>query len=190
LLHIGIFDNIGQYFNYLFFLPPAARPFLIVLLMGIVLIVLSLKFEIPLIHWFLIHFERKEDYEVFPGKGAFFSVLGMFIVITLFSSQIAKASIMVLALGDSISYFVGIKFGKINHPLSKEKLIEGNITGGVVGAIGAAIFVPFPYALISSLSAMILEGVYLGPKLSKVADDNVTVPFITAIILYFLITYI
>src|SRR3989338_2054904 len=83
---------------------------LVFIIMGLLLSYLSKKTKIPIIYNILEKFERKEEIESFPGKGVIFYFIGSYIVLLLFSKDIAMASIIVLALGDSISHLFGTHF--------------------------------------------------------------------------------
>src|SRR3989338_6680711 len=71
--------------------------------------------------------EREENLEHIPGKGLIAYLVGVLVVVTLFEKDIALASVMILALGDSISRLVG-PFGRIRHPFNNAKFIEGVIS--------------------------------------------------------------
>ena len=150
---------------------------LIGIIMGIILSCLSRKIKIPVIHPLLQKFERKQELEKFPGKGIIFYFIGVYIALLLFSKEIAMASIMVLALGDSISHIYGLHYGKIKHPLSKTKFLEGTIAGFIAGFLGAVIFIPLIEALTASLAAMIVEAIEIKIGTEQV-DDNLIMPFV------------
>ena len=150
---------------------------LITIIIGLVLSYLSKKIKIPIIHYLLEKFERKEEIEKFPGKGIIFYLTGVYVALLLFSKDIAMASIMVLALGDSVSHLYGLHYGKIKHPLSKTKFLEGTIAGFVAGFIGAFVFLPWHEALFASLAAMIIEAIEINIGTQQV-DDNLIVPFV------------
>ena len=151
--------------------------FLIIILIGLVLSYLSRYSRIPVIYWLLKKFERKNEIKTFPGKGMNFYLIGCYISLILFSKEIAMASIMVLALGDSISHLYGLHFGKIKHPLSNKKFLEGTIAGFIFGFIGALAFLPWHEAVIASLAAMIVEAIEIKIGTQQV-DDNLVIPFV------------
>lgn len=152
-----------------------------ILLIGIVFSLLSKKFHIPVIYGFLKIFDREKDLEKFPGKGAVFYVLGVFIVILVFPKNIALASIMILALGDSASRLVG-PYGYLKHPFHNTKFFEGVIAGAIAGFFGALFFVSWPLALLASSVSMIVEGIDLEIKNFKI-DDNLLIPIVAATIM-------
>lgn len=150
---------------------------LIAIIAGLVLSYLSKKTNIPVVHDLLQKFERKEEIERFPGKGVIFYLIGVDISLFLFSKDIAMASIMILALGDSISHLFGLHYGKTKHPLSKTKFLEGTIAGFIAGFIGAFVFLPWHEAFFASLAAMIVEAIEVKIGAQQV-DDNLIVPFV------------
>ena len=156
---------------------------LIAIIAGFILSYLSKKIRIPVIYDLLIKFERKEELERFPGRGMIFYLIGVYISLLAFSKDIAMASIMVLALGDSVSHLFGAHYGKIKHPLSKTKFLEGTISGFIFGFIGAFVFLPFHEAFFASLAAMIFEAIEIKIGTEQV-DDNLTVPFIAGAVVW------
>lgn len=146
----------------------------IILLIGVILSIICRYYKIPIISWFLRSFDRKN--EVLPGKGAITYVLGMVIVLGLFSENTALASIMILALGDSFSH-LGV-FGRIRNPLNEIKTLEGTIIGVLFGAIGASFFVPWKIGLIGSLISMSIESLDIKVFGEKI-DDNLLIPIIS-----------
>ena len=93
------------------------------------------------------------------------------------------ASIMVLALGDSISHLYGLHYGKTKHPFSKTKFLEGTIAGIIFGFIGAFVFLPWWEALLASLAAMIVEAIEIKIGTQQV-DDNLIVPFVAGAVVW------
>lgn len=149
---------------------------LIIVVIGIILSYLSAKIEIPVISQLLKKFERREHIKKFPGKGIIFYFVGVYIALLLFPKDIAMASIMVLALGDSVSHLYGLHFGRIKYPFSKTKFVEGTIAGLILGFIGAFVFLPWWEALLASSAAMIVEAIEIKIGAEQV-DDNLIVPF-------------
>lgn len=150
---------------------------LFIILLGLILSYLSKKIKIPIIYDLLHKYERKEDLERFPGKGIIFYFMGVYISLLLFEKDIAMASIMVLALGDSVSHLYGLHYGKISHPLSQKKFLEGTIAGFIAGFIGALVFLPWYESFFASLIAMIVEAIEIKISRQQV-DDNLIVPFV------------
>lgn len=143
----------------------------------------SKKTRIPVISDLLGIFERKKELEEFPGKGVIFYLIGTYVSLLLFPKDIAMASVMVLALGDSISHLYGLHFGRIKNPLSSAKFIEGTIAGFVFGFIGALVFLPWFEAFFASLAAMIAEAIEIKIGAQQV-DDNLTIPFVAGTVVW------
>ncbi len=150
---------------------------LLAIIVGFILSYLSRKTSIPIIYDLLETFERENEIKNFPGKGIIFYFIGSFIALIIFPKDIAMASILVLAFGDSISHLFGLHIGKIKHPLSKTKFIEGSIAGFLAGFIGAKIFLPWNEAFFASLAAMFVEAIEIKMGAQQV-DDNLIVPFV------------
>jgi len=159
------------------------KTILAIILIGLILSYLSRKTRIPVIYNLLQRFERSEELKKFPGKGILFYFAGVYIALLLFPKETAMASIMVLALGDSVSHIYGLHYGKIKHPLSKTKFLEGTIAGFIAGFAGALIFVnPFE-AFFASLAAMIVEAIEVKAGNQQV-DDNLIVPLAAGAVIW------
>ncbi len=157
---------------------------LAILAAGSVLILWSRKYRVPIIYWFLKRFERPDVMKTFPGKGSFFFVIGAFVVVLMFDKSIAMASIMVCALGDSLSHLVGKCVGRVKHPFSNTKFIEGHIAGAIIGALGAMLFVSPLTALVAASIAMFVEGIDVGFRVSWLLDDNLVVPLTAGVVMF------
>ncbi|MBI1936265.1 hypothetical protein HYS31_07550 [Candidatus Woesearchaeota archaeon] len=148
---------------------------LIIIIIGLALSFLNRKIKIPVIHELLQKLERKKELGTFPGKGMIFYFIGGYLSLLLFPKEVAMASMMVLALGDSVSHLYGLHYGKLKHPLSKTKFLEGTIAGFAAGFIGALVFLPWHEALVASLAAMIVEAIEIKIGTEQV-DDNLIIP--------------
>jgi len=126
--------------------------------------------------------ERKENLKGLPGKGLIAYLIGVWIVLTFFPRDIAMASIMILALGDSFSRLIG-PFGRINHPFNNTKFLEGLIAGAIAATLGAMLFVTPSEAIPAAAIAMILEGLDLKIFKYKI-DDNITIPAVAGLIIW------
>ena len=156
---------------------------LLIIIFGLILTYASKKIKIPLIYTLLERFERKEELKRFPGKGVILYFIGVYLTLLLFSKEIAMASIMVLALGDSVSHLFGLHYGKTKNPLSKKKLLEGTIAGFIAGFIGALVFVRPVEAFLGSLAAMIFEAIEIKIGTQQV-DDNLIVPLVAGTVIW------
>lgn len=144
----------------------------IVLCLGLALSFTAKHYHLPGIQWFLDNFERSD---VHPGKGAICYLIGVILAVYLFPKDIALASIAILAVGDSLSHYIGSNHGTIKHPLNKEKLIEGSIAGTLAGFLAAWLFVSAGEAFLAAVIAMIAEAVEIELN-NQLIDDNISIP--------------
>ncbi len=180
-LLIGLAAVVLLYYNIL-----NALIIFIILVAGIILSLLCKKFKIPVVYWLLSQFEREDEFRKFPGKGAMFFCAGVLLTVKLFPKDIALASIIILALGDSISHLVGMYFGKTKGIFgNKSKYLEGTVAGIIAAFIGALLFVVWYEALLAAVVAMIAEAVELDMNKHPV-DDNLIVPLAAGTSIYVL----
>ena len=152
----------------------------LVLILGFAVSQLSKTFKIPIIYQFLLLFERKEEIKKFPGKGVLFYLVGILIVLIIpFSMEIALASILILAFGDSVSHVFGIHFGKTRTIFSDRKFLEGSFAGFIAAFIGAKLFLPWHEAFAASFVAMVAENIGIRFGATQI-DDNMFIPLIAA----------
>ncbi|MBI3052375.1 phosphatase PAP2 family protein [Candidatus Woesearchaeota archaeon] len=151
----------------------------VVLAAGLLLSQAASRVRIPLVSRIIELFERPRDIAVFPGRGAFFLVLGCMLSLVLFPRDVALASVMILSLGDSFSHLVGRFFGRTPQPFSV-KLVEGTVAGMAAGFLGALLFIGVWEALFAAFFAMLAEAVELGFHRSFL-DDNVLVPVVAGV---------
>ncbi|MFC1769262.1 diacylglycerol/polyprenol kinase family protein [Nanoarchaeota archaeon] len=152
----------------------------IIFLIGLLLSIASMKYRIPIIADFLDYFERDKEKGKFPGQGPLFYVLGSLLALALFERNVALASIIILALGDSISHLVGRFYGRIKHPLNSSKFAEGAVVGVIFATIGAWLYVPLTYALVGSVFGMVAEGFEVKYGWAQV-DDNLIIPIVSGV---------
>ena len=154
----------------------------LVIIAGFLISHYSRTAEIPVINWFLKKFERKRHLKAFPGRGVLFYFIGTLAVMP-FPRDIALASVMILAFGDSVSHLFGVHFGKITHPLSDKKFIEGGIVGFFAGLVGAMFFINPGEAAIGAFAAMVAEAIEVKIGRRQV-DDNLIVPLVAALTIW------
>lgn len=148
---------------------------------GVLLSLVCMRCKVPGVHTILEALDRKNDMKTMPGKGAVFYALGSAFAVLLFEKNTAMASIMILALGDSVSRLAG-PYGYLKHPYNSEKFVEGIILGAVAAFFGAAAFVPWREAAAASGIAMFVEGIDLRIGGFKI-DDNLTIPLISGYVI-------
>jgi dolichol kinase len=154
-------------------------------LIGFFLLVKEFHLKMPLLFRVLRLFEREKHIRSFPGKSVIFFFVGCTLSVVLFPRDIAVASILILAFGDSLSNLVGHHFGRIATPFHAIKKIEGPIVAALVSAGIASFFVPFFPVLVASFGAMLLE-IPEWKIFGKHIDDNLIIPLVSGTILLFL----
>jgi dolichol kinase len=151
---------------------------------GGILVLVARKVRLPIIHKLLEFFERPHHMAKFPGRGSFFLVLGSALALLIFEKDIAMASIMIMAVGDSVTNVVGRHFGSIKNPLNSKKNLEGTGVAIITSALAAFYFVPFVPAFLASSLAMIVESIDLGWKRFNIEiDDNVVIPLVAGAVI-------
>ena len=188
IIHLGVGLSLVGLF-YIDLLSPLAL--FLAIVAGILASIISKRAKLPIFSFFLEHFEREEQKKSFPGKGMIFFFIGALLVIKLFERDIALASLMVLALGDSVSHVFGEEYGQTKNIFNgkSKKLLEGTIAGTIAGFLGAMIFVPFPLALFGSAAAMIAEVIKIDLN-EYTLDDNLVVPLIAGTIMLLVRMYL
>jgi dolichol kinase/membrane-associated phospholipid phosphatase len=153
-----------------------------VILLGGVISVTSRFIKVPLVYPILRFFERPKEMKLFPGKGAFFFALGTLAVLHLFEINIAMASIVIMAVGDSITTIVGTYFGKLKNPLNPEKHLEGTVIAIFASTIAAFYIVDFPHAFLASTISMAFESI-TSRKIDRIIDDNLLIPLVAGAVM-------
>lgn len=148
----------------------------IITIIGAVIAIIDQKKRIPHLDYFRKNFERPTDY---LGKGALTYFLGVLIVVAFFPKNIAVASTLILAVGDSFSHLIGKYYGKIKTRFSEHKNLEGFFAGWLLGGLSAWYFVGFPQAITAAGVAMLLEYA----DVTNILDDNILVPLVSALVL-------
>ncbi|MBM3199861.1 hypothetical protein FJZ53_02900 [Candidatus Woesearchaeota archaeon] len=153
----------------------------IIFLAGFTLSVLSFRYNVPGIKWFLKRFEREEDFKKSPGKGCLMYISGVLITLLVFKEEIALAAIMILAVGDSVSHMIGKYFGR--YKFSNAKHLEGTLAGIFFAGLVASMFVDYKLAFIGSVVGMLTEVVDL--KIGKMEiDDNLIIPILAGLTMH------
>lgn len=131
--------------------------------------------RVPGFSWLVDTFERKEDLKHWPLKGTFFFLLGALAASLVFSSQIAFASVLILALGDSASTLIGKPLGVRKHFHNPRKTFEGTVAGVFAAYAAAAFFVPLNLAVTGALVFGIVESFDFQDR-HFLFNDNLLVP--------------
>jgi dolichol kinase len=93
--------------------------------------------------------------------------MGVILAIVLFPTNIAYASIAIVAIGDPVASYVGGGFGR--RHIRRNKTLEGSIAGFIASFLAASLIVLPLAALVGSIGAMVTE-------LLDIPDDNLTMP--------------
>ncbi len=140
----------------------------------------------------LIDMAERERSKVTPGRGTFRFYTGAllaYILMLVFNKPyfMFASAVLVLAMGDSASTLVGVRFGRNKIPYNKHKSIEGAVAGFSFAFIGiflaqVLIFAVSPlYAVIISVSASFIG--MLVESLPLPVDDNLSIPVATIVFL-------
>lgn len=159
-----------------------------VLVLGLVTSFVSQYRWIPIVSEMLELVDRPRD-KNFPGRGAFYYALGVFLTFLIFNGEnlnIAYASILIMAVGDSLNHLFTNGMQSVKIPWNKRKNILGIVVGVVCGTLAAQFFVGWGPAFIASSIAIALETVpwrvgrfYL--------DDNILVPLVSGGLLWVMV---
>ncbi len=127
---------------------------------------------------FVLFMERKKVRRPFFGALLFY--LGCFVSFVLFPTPIAAASCSILAIGDSLSTVIGLKFGKIK--IYNKRTLEGSLAFFVSAFLISLLFIDYRIALIGALVGMVTELFGGSTKLKNKVwfiDDNLLIPVIS-----------
>ena len=161
----------------------------IILIIGTLGSLLSLKFKIPILSFFLDNFERPEEKTKLPGVGIILAVVGSLLALQLFERNIALASITILTFADPISHLVGKLFGRTKSFLDKKKNIEGHIAGVIISSLFAMFFVHPILAFSGALAAMLFEAIII--EIQKVQlDDNLIIPLAAGTTMFLIVEFL
>lgn|SRR3989338_3869488 len=150
---------------------------LLILLIGGIFSLISMKHNVPVISWLLKVFDRENV--KFPGEGAFYYILGCTLALHLFSLHIALASIMILALGDSFSHILGKQYGRKRFGV---KTLIGTSAGMFFGFFGALVFVSTSMAFFGAAISMLIEAIEIRVK-GYLLDDNILIPLVAGLVM-------
>lgn len=186
------------------------REIALLLALGLIISLVSQYRNIPVVSHFLRLFDRDRDQE-FPGRGAFYFLLAVFICFLIFPIKVAYAVILILAVGDSLNHLVADMFQKPkssirlitqkistklpwykakkclywSFPWNPNKSMMGVALGVGAGTFAAHFFVSWYWALPACILALIVETVPIRIG-NFYIDDNVTVPLVAGGVIIFL----
>jgi phytol kinase len=130
--------------------------------------------KVPLFSYLIGKLERKDT---FPGKGTIYFFISTLFCLAFFGSTITVIAIVMLAILDSVTTVAGINFGR--KKILGNKTLEGTACGIGAGFVIMLFFTGPINALVLSAAAGITE-------LVSPVDDNLTIPIVTCVLLWFL----
>lgn len=144
----------------------------------------SYGIQIPIISKMVLAAGREEEINRYVLSPLYFAAgvtLPLFIVGTIFYlPSIAIASVIAFLIGDAFSTIGGKYFGRHHYPFNPRKTVEGSLIGFSIAFLVLLFFVSPILALLSAVIAALIE------LLPLPLDDNLAVPFLTAIVLLLL----
>lgn len=133
-------------------------------------------------------FMRAEERPAFGGpvviNGATWVMVSATVLLAIFPLAVMVPAFISFMLGDAAAAIVGRKFGRIHWPGSK-KTLEGSLAYFVVGIAVMAFFPAFPLWMTTT-------AVFIGTLVELLPgplNDNMQVPFATALVLYAVVYY-
>lgn len=120
---------------------------------------------VPLITGFTLRMSRPSERPDFISQPVYL-VVGVTLALILFPKDVAYASIAMVAVGDPIAAFVGVRIGRLHVG---RKTLEGFAAGLIASALMASLLIQPLVAIVGSTVAMLLE-------LSGVFEDNISMP--------------
>ncbi len=118
--------------------------------------------------------ERLERREAVPGKGALFFALGALFCLVFFPTEVVFPALVVLALLDSVTTIVGVRYGK--HRIYNKKSLEGT-AAGIAATFVVLLLLVSPGA---ALAVAVVSGLV---EFATPVDDNLVVPVAACIVL-------
>jgi dolichol kinase len=122
--------------------------------------------RVPLLTPFTLRMSRPDERDRFIVRPLYLAV-GIILTLLLFPTNIAYASIAILALGDPVAAYVGERFG--HSHVRRRKTLEGLVAGFIAAFLVAALIVSPLAAFVGSIGGMLME-------LLDTPDDNLTMP--------------
>lgn len=127
--------------------------FYVTVSIAIILDKLPLPLSIFLCRW------GRPSKQTIPLKGTILLLCGILLSFILFPEEIMYASIVVVTFGDSVATALGVLVGKHKLPYSREKTIEGTVSGIVAAFLVSLLFVTPVQAFVGATGGMLLESV-------------------------------
>ena len=112
-------------------------------------------------------FERKNEKENEPGKGAMNFALSVILITSIFEKNTCIISILILSISDTLASIIGKRFGKVK--IKNGKTLEGCLSFFISSLIICIFFMEIKKAIAVSLFAVMIEFIVL-------LDDNLSIP--------------
>lgn len=156
-----------------------------IVISGLFISRMAVRYKLPVIEWFLDNFDRPEERKTFPGKGAFYLFLGTSLAILLFPRLPATGAIIILSVGDAFAHVIGKYVGRFPSFINAKKNVEGTIAGIILGTMASAIITPVFHAFLATFISLTIElfDIRIG---NFQIDDNLTIPLIAGMLLWLL----
>lgn len=120
-------------------------------------------------------FQKSTHYEA----GSYW-LLSCLLLLLFFDLNIAYASILILAFGDTAASFVGRNMGRMKNPLNEKKTVEGSLAFFATSVFAAMLFIPTYMAIVVAFIVSIIEALPLR------INDNLAVPLSAGVVMYLL----
>lgn len=147
-------------------------------------------FEETVIWGVLKNLVRQRDKE--PLLATFWSLFSALLAAAIFGLHYAILGLLVLSIGDAFSTIIGKKWGKIKIFWCKDRSYVGFVAFAVSTLIAAIIFLKyFPQFAIFSPPTLVAVMALSGALIETIpaVDDNSTIPFGVALILWLIVTF-
>jgi len=142
------------------------------LFIGIVMVDLILRgCRVPLFSPLVDAFDRKDR---LPGRGALYFAVSALACVILFPVTISVPALVTLAVLDSVTTIVGVRFGRTR--IYNGKSWEGTLAGIIVTVLVLLPFLKLPGAVVIAIVAGLIE--LLSP-----VDDNLVIPIAVCVVL-------
>lgn len=142
------------------------------LFIGVVMVDLILRDrKVPLFSALVAAFDRGDR---IPGRGALYFAVSALACVILFPVQISVPALVTLAVLDSVTTIVGVRFGRTR--IYNGKSWEGTIAGIVVTILALLPFLNLPGAFVIAIVAGVIE-------LISPVDDNLVIPVAACVVL-------
>lgn len=151
-----------------------------IIVLGLTLSIIEKQRKLPFFSQLLDLFEREDTRKRLPGESLLLFLMGTYVLLHFFPKSTTLASLMILTFGDSAAHLFGVHFGRMKHPFTDKKFVEGMIAGMIAGFVPALLFVTFLEAFAGAVAAMLFEAVEVKFKWFRV-DDNFTIPVVAAL---------